>query len=78
MESQSVSKNSFDPSIIRNRISCFPQFSDLVIKGSGVDALFPAPLIIEKSALAAFHDKFNLFRFSYTVRIHNDCSLKIK
>ena len=60
---------------IWNRIPSFPQLADPVVKGPGIDALFPAPLIIGESALAAFHNQLDLFGFSYTVRIHNDCSL---
>lgn len=54
----------------------FAQFADPVIKGSGVNSLILTPLIIGKSTAAAFHYEFDLFRFSYTIRIHNDCSLK--
>ena len=47
-------------------------FTDLEVK---VDALFSAPLVIRKTALAAFGDKSDLVRFSNTVSMHNDCSL---
>ena len=57
-------------------IASLSEFADPVVKGSGMNALLPAPLIVGESALAAFHDKFDLFWFSYTVRIHNDCFLK--
>lgn len=57
---------------------CFPQLADPVVKDPGIDALFLAPLTIGESALAAFHNQLDLFRFSYTVGIHNDRSLKIE
>ena len=63
---------------IRNGISGFSKFAYPVIKGSGIDTLFLTSLIIGKTALEGFHDKFDLFWFSHTVRIHNVLDDRVK
>ena len=50
--------------------SFFSQSFNLVVKGAGIDVMFCTPLVVTKTAAAAFHDKLILFVCCASLRFH--------
>ena len=50
--------------------SLFSQSFNPVVKGAGIDVMFCTPLVVTKTAAAAFHDKLVLFVCCASLRFH--------
>ena len=50
--------------------SFFSQSFNPVVKGAGIDVMFCTPLVVNKTAAAAFHDKLILFVCCASLRFH--------
>jgi len=50
--------------------SLFSQSFNPVVKGAGIDVMFCTPLVVTKTAAAAFHDKLVLFVCCAFLRFH--------